>query len=206
MTSPSIVENNRNPPQPSSRFQDPTLISDYNLWKQGLMAVLFVTGHYLLWPTLSKAYFQLLRANPWNLLLASRYIDVQFFAAFIGTTVVHELIHVVMAQHYNFDWDLGINWVGPYILLADQYITRWQYKRMVIAPLVGISSIGGIGLVLPVGQQLRTIAALVLLVNTASAAGDLIDYLLYHQTPSGTMFCNIETDDEILTYAYRPQT
>lgn len=192
------------PPRPPDGKGGPVLLPDYNLAKLALMAVLFVGIHRLFWPTLAIAYYRAVADNLWNVLLAGLYLlDWRFFLIFIMVTLVHEGIHEVFASHYGFETDWGVDSLGAYVRITEQWVPRWQYTRMVIAPLVVISGGALASLALPLGPQLTVVAKLVVLVNTASASADMIDFTMYHRQPEGTEFYNIEADS-ILTYAYPP--
>lgn len=199
--------NNSRPPRPDSGFRDPVFIPEYELRKHLLVVGLFLGVHLLFWPQLTIAYASLILENPLNFLLAGTYIDAQFIGVFVGITVIHEAIHVAVAKHYGFNWMAGVNWMGAYILIAEQYIPRTQYTRMVIAPLIAITSLAGVGIVLPLGHTATVLCKLSLIVNTAASAGDLIDYWLYRRTPTETKFYNLagESRGEINTYAYMPE-
>ncbi|MFC4553579.1 MULTISPECIES: DUF3267 domain-containing protein [Halorussus] len=194
-------------PRPDAGFRDPVVIPEFELRKHLLVAGLFIGIHFQLWPSMTVAYVSLILENPVNFLLAGTYIDAQFIGVFVGITVIHEAIHVAVAEHYGFEWTAGVNWVGAYILIAEQYISRSQYMRMVLAPVVAITALAGGGIVLPLGQTATVIFQLSLLVNTAASAGDLIDYLLYRRTPTETKFYNLPGNSlgEINTYAYMPE-
>lgn len=192
------------PPPPPDGFREPTLIPNFTARKHLLTAVLFVSIHSALWPSLASAYLRAIAANPWNVFLAGAFIDGQFLGAMVVVSIVHEAIHVAFARRYGFETDYGIDWVGPYILIDEQWIPRREYKRMVIAPLAVITLGAGLGAALPFGHQTAVLCKLVLLVNTASASGDIIDYVLYRRKSPGTTFYNQVEKGSILTYAYPP--
>lgn len=146
------------PPRPPDGKGGPVLLPGYNLVKLALMAVLFVGIHYLFWPTLAIAYYRAVANNLWNVLLAGPYLlDWRFFLIFIIVTLVHEGIHEVFASHYGFETDWGVESLGAYVRITEQWIPRWQYTRMVIAPLVVISGVGLACFALPLGPQLKVI-------------------------------------------------
>lgn len=192
------------PPRPLDGKGGPVLLPDYNLAKQALMAVLFVGIHHLFWPTLAIAYYRAVADNLWNVLLVGQFLlDGRFFLVLIIVMLIHEGIHEVFASHYGFETDCGVDSLGAYVRITEQWIPRWQYTRMVIAPLVVISGGALVCLALPLGPQLTVIAKLVVLLNTASASGDMIDFTMYYRQPEGTEFYNVEADS-ILTYVYPP--
>lgn len=168
------------------------------------MALLFVAIHALCWPTLAAEYFKLVFENVWNLFLVAAYIDVQFLGVLIGVTLVHEGIHYVIARHYGFETEYGADWLGAYVLLLEQFINRWQYKRMVIAPLAIITVSALLGIVLPLGHHVSVLAKLVLLVNTSASSADMIDFLFYHRAPEHSQFYNRKDESNIHTYVYAP--
>lgn len=155
-------------------------------------------------PYSAAEFLQFLSAN-W-----SQIIGFVLFSVTI--VIIHELIHVVTHKWNGFDHSYGIRWVwlwklpnpAPYVVVFDELLTRSENIMGLLAPFVVLTAVGLIGL-LSLSPAIMTYYAKVLLVvNTAGSAGDIYNSVKVARFPPGTLFRNIESEDEIRTFTYEP--
>nr|WP_282594730.1 DUF3267 domain-containing protein [Halomarina salina] len=123
--------------------------------------------------------------------------------AFVGTLVVHEAVHGVVARALGYRVTFGVAHLGTLLYAAyagtfEQRVTRRDLALTAVAPLVVITL--GCALALAVVPDWLVVPFVVaLIVNTSGVAGDL--YLLYYllRVPRGSLFYDVSVD-EMLVY------
>jgi len=127
-----------------------------------------------------------------------------FVAVVVVTTVVHELIHGVVAGRYGYTVTYGAapHMGAFYATPFHQFVTREHLILVALAPLVVISLVGLPLLFVPV-PWLAFAAFLALVFNAAGAVGDLYAVVVALRLPPGTLFYD---SDVRHSYVFRPST
>lgn len=145
--------------------------------------------------------------------LSGNLSQVTSFVVFaVVLVVVHELLHAAAHKVNGFDYSYGVKWIWtwklpnpvPYIVVLDDPLTRSDNITGLITPLVVLTVVGVVGL-LPVFPPVVSYYAKVLLVlNTAGSSGDIYNSIKVARYPPGTLFRNVNFDDGIRTFTYKP--
>lgn len=126
-----------------------------------------------------------------------------FIALIIGvsqeiTTPIHEWIHHEINQHYELNPEYTTQkflfMENPGVIPVTTRITLKENSVSALGPFVLIGVFAG-GLMLVTDGVLAALLAFVLLVNSASSAGDLYNVWRYIRMPRGTLFANFEVGD-----------
>mgnify|MGYP000123809052 CR=1 FL=1 len=114
---------------------------------------------------------------------------VTFAAVVVVTTVVHELIHGVVAGRYGYEVTYGVapHMGAFYATPFHQFQRRADLFPVVLAPLVVISLVGVPLLFVPV-PWVALAAFLALVFNAVGAVGDLYYTAVLLRSPPGTLF------------------
>jgi hypothetical protein len=127
-----------------------------------------------------------------------------FLVVIVVTTVVHELIHGVVARRYGYTVTYGAapHMGAFYATPFHQFVTREHLLPVALAPLAVISLVGLPLLFAPV-PWLALAVFFALVCNATGAVGDLYITLLTARLPPGTLFYD---SDIRHSYVFRPAT
>ena len=125
-----------------------------------------------------------------------------FAAVVVVTTVVHELVHGVVAGRYGYEVTYGAapHMGAFYATPFHQFQRRRDLFPVVLAPLVVISLVGVPLLFVPV-PWVAFAAFLALVFNAVGAVGDLYYTVVLLRSPHGTLFYD---SDVRHSYVYYP--
>lgn len=129
--------------------------------------------------------------------------------AFVGTLVVHEAIHGVVARALGYRVTFGVTRLGTLLYAAyagtfEQPVSRRDLTLIAVAPLVVIPLACVVGFA--VGPDWLVVPLVVaFVVNASGVAGDC--YLLYSvaRVPRGSLFYDLSVE-EMLVYEPTPST
>jgi hypothetical protein len=112
-----------------------------------------------------------------------------FAAVVFVTTVVHELVHGVVAGRYDYEVTYGAapHMGAFYATPFHQFQRRVDLFPIVLAPVVVISLVGVLLLFVPV-PWVALAAFLALVFNAVGAVGDLYYTVVLLRSPPGTLF------------------
>jgi hypothetical protein len=122
--------------------------------------------------------------------------------------IIHEAIHYITTLINGHSPQVGIKfyrtfWVlkepAPYVIALNQYISRNENIRTLIAPLVLINVIAIGVLLIPAPEILNYYARLALVVNTAGSIQDLYNVGRLLRLPEEADFVNLD-NGEIRTF------
>ena len=130
--------------------------------------------------------------------------------AFVGTLVVHEAIHGVVARALGYRVSFGVARLGTLLYAAyagtfEQRVTRRDLALVAVAPLVVVTL--GCALALAVVPDWLVAPFVVaLVVNTSGVAGDC--YLLYYvaRAPRGSVFYDLSVEEMLVYEPARDRT
>jgi hypothetical protein len=129
-------------------------------------------------------------------------IAVPVLLALVVTVVAHEWLHGLVFRYYGYDVSYGfVPSMGAFYAAAfEQFHDRDELLRIGLAPLVVITAVCLPLLAVPISSVAMT-AALVLVVNTAGAVGDL--YLAWRlwRLPPNTLMHDVDIRH---SYVYEP--
>jgi hypothetical protein len=129
-------------------------------------------------------------------------IAVPFLLSLLVTVVVHEWLHGLVFEHYDYDVTYGfVPTMGAFYAAAfEQFHERSELLRIGLAPLVVITAVCLPLLAVPVPIVAIT-AAFVLTLNTAGAIGDLYLCWRLFRLPPGTLLYDADIRH---SYVYEP--
>jgi len=183
------------PARPSlAGYGDPYRFEYPGLWLQvgaTALAIVCLVGYSWLAATLRNGEFAI-TFGPAGL--------VVLLGTFVGTVLVHEAIHGAVARLLGYEVSYGIAWsmAAAYAASFEQPITRRDNAIVAVAPLVVLTPIG-VALVPVVDGLVLLVVFFVLVLNTASAAGDLYLLARLARMPPGTVLYDVSVD-EMLVY------
>jgi len=125
-----------------------------------------------------------------------------FLVVVVVTTVVHELVHGVVAGRYGYTVTYGAapHMGAFYATPFHQFVRREHQIPVVLAPLAVVSLVGLPLLLVPV-PWLAFAVFLALVFNATGAVGDLYAAVVTLRLPAGTLFYD---SDVRHSYVFRP--
>ena len=175
-------------------YGDPYRFEYPGLWLQvgaTALAIVCLVGYSWLAATLRGGEFAI-TVGPAGL--------VVLLATFVATTVVHEAIHGTVARLLGYRVSYGIVWsmAAAYAASFEQPIARRDTAIVAAAPLAVLTPFG-IALLPVVDGLALLVAFFTLVLNTASAVGDLYLLARLARMPEGTVLYDVSVD-EMLVY------
>lgn len=137
-------------------------------------------------------------------------------SAILTMVLVHEGIHYVAGLWCNHDPEFGFKFylqfgifpeLNPYVVTLDEFINKRENIIVLAAPLVVLDTLALIGMLLPATPSLvEYLCRVVLVANTSFSVMDIYNVVKVASVRQGTLFRNYDSDGEVETVMFPPES
>lgn len=123
----------------------------------------------------------------------------------VGTIVLHEHVHRVVMEYFDYSVEIHYGIPLSYALIEEQMIQRNHNILSLISPLIIISSLSLAGGYLIPNPVLSVIFSAVFLLNTLPSSGDLRGFFILIRKPPETRIWHTHENDQPRSFVYEPE-